>query len=186
MRRILLIIVLCLLAISSTGCKKAQLRRQLKELMSSTIVLPEKISCVYNGEVYPMPDSIRGKAKLLIYIDSTECSKCRISSLARYESLYDMSKENALFELFPLICITNTTREDVLIQLEWQELPFPVYVCEGKESLTALNPFVPALAKLHYMLLNQKNCPIMIGDPVNGEKMMSLFKKQLNTLRNEQ
>lgn len=51
-------VVLCLLAIASCGCKKVQLRAQLKELMDSTIVLPEKISCVYNGEVYPMPDSL--------------------------------------------------------------------------------------------------------------------------------
>ncbi|MBO6082794.1 MAG: hypothetical protein J6P46_07210 [Bacteroidales bacterium] len=41
MRRILLIIVLCLLAVATTGCKKARLRAHLKELMGSTIVLPE-------------------------------------------------------------------------------------------------------------------------------------------------
>ncbi len=43
MRRILLIAAMCLLAVTSTGCKKAQLRRQLKEQMGTTIVLPEKI-----------------------------------------------------------------------------------------------------------------------------------------------
>ena len=68
MRRILLLAFLCLLAVSFTGCKKARLRAQLKELMGSTIVLPEKISCVYNGEVFPMPDSLRSKAKLIVYI----------------------------------------------------------------------------------------------------------------------
>ena len=84
MRRILLIAAMCLLAVTSTGCKKAQLRRQLKELMGTTIVLPEKITCVYNGEVYPMPDSLREKPKLIIYIDSTECTTCRISHFGEY------------------------------------------------------------------------------------------------------
>ena len=65
MRRFLPIVLLCLLALVPTGCKKARLRAQLKELMGSTIVLPEKISCVYNGEIFPMPDSLRSKAKLI-------------------------------------------------------------------------------------------------------------------------
>ncbi len=41
MRRILLLSFLCLLAVSFTGCKKARLRAQLKELMGSTIALLE-------------------------------------------------------------------------------------------------------------------------------------------------
>ena len=64
MRRILLILLLCLLATISIGCKKARLRSQLKELMNSTIVLPEKIICVEDGEIFPMPDSIRNITKM--------------------------------------------------------------------------------------------------------------------------
>ncbi len=37
-------------------------------MMTSTIVLPESIICVYNGEVFPMPDSLRDKPKLIVYI----------------------------------------------------------------------------------------------------------------------
>lgn len=85
MRRTLLIATLCLLAVALCGCKKARLRAQLMELMGSTIVLPENISCVYNGEVYPMPDSLREKPKLIVYIDSAECTTCRISRLGRYK-----------------------------------------------------------------------------------------------------
>ena len=81
MRRILLIATLCLLAVALCGCKKARLRAQLKGLLGSTIALPEKISCVYNGGVYPMPDSLRDMAKLIVYIDSTRCSTCEISHL---------------------------------------------------------------------------------------------------------
>ena len=70
MRRILLISFLCLLAVATTGCKKARLRAQLKELMGSTIVLPDRVSCVYNGEAFPMPDFLREKAKLSIKTSS--------------------------------------------------------------------------------------------------------------------
>ena len=56
MRHFLLILTLSLLAVASTGCKKARLRSQLKELMAATIVLPDSITCIYKGKVYPMPD----------------------------------------------------------------------------------------------------------------------------------
>ena len=92
MRRVLLILILLLLAVASTGCKKARLRSQLKELMGSTIVLPERITCIDNGETYPMADSLRDRAKLIVYIDSSECTTCRISHIGQYHELFQLSQ----------------------------------------------------------------------------------------------
>ena len=80
---------MCALAISSSGCKKARLRAQLKALMSSTVVLPERITCIDKGEVYPMPDSLRQKSMVIVYVDSAECATCKISRLWTYESLVE-------------------------------------------------------------------------------------------------
>lgn len=86
MRHIVPIVLLCLLTIATASCKKAKLRSQLKELMNSTIVLPEKIVCVEDGEIFPMPDSIRNIAKLVVYVDSSECTTCRISHIGMFVS----------------------------------------------------------------------------------------------------
>lgn len=46
----LILIALCFLALASTGCKRAQLRAQLKEMIGATVVLPKKIDRIFNGE----------------------------------------------------------------------------------------------------------------------------------------
>ena len=69
MRRLLLMFFMCVLAISSSGCKKVRLRAQLKALMNSTVVLPERITCINKGEVYPMPDSLRQKPMFLYNVE---------------------------------------------------------------------------------------------------------------------
>ena len=91
LRRVAGAVFLGVLIVMTASCKKAVLRSQLKDLMASTIVLPEKISCVDNGKVFPMPDSLRNKAKLIVYIDSTECTSCRISHLGLYNNTFRIS-----------------------------------------------------------------------------------------------
>ena len=56
LRHFMLAALLGLSVFVTSGCKKAVLRSQLKELMASTVVLPDSITCVNNGVVYPMPD----------------------------------------------------------------------------------------------------------------------------------
>ena len=127
MRRILLIAFFCSLAVAATGCKKAQLRRQLKELMGTTVVLPEKISCVYNGEVYPMPDSLRDKAMLIMYIDSTECTGCRLSKLVEYHSFAEKLRDWNT-EFFVLLTPKRNETEYVTDLILSYVYPFPVFL----------------------------------------------------------
>ena len=91
MRRILPIILLLVFAAAClSGCRDAETRRALRRMMGSTIVLPEKVTCVQNGEVFPMPEELRSRPKLIVFVDSTECSKCRVNNFIRYESIMDL------------------------------------------------------------------------------------------------
>lgn len=178
MRRFLLIVVLCFLAVVSTGCKKAQLRRQLKELMGTTIVLPEKISCVYNGEVYPMPDSLRGKAKLIIYIDSTECTTCRITHLWEYQELFDLAEERQSFTM--MILIWNKDFDAISLEryLSDLQLEYPLYVDMGCRFLED-NPSLPNDNRLHSFLVDETGHPICVGDPGRTKKMMEVYRNMI-------
>ena len=122
------LIALCFLIFVATGCKKARLRAQLKDMMTSTIVLPESITCVYNGEVFPMPDSMRDKPKLIVYVDSTECTTCWISNAWRYESVFALSENTRAFDVFLLL--RDTTLESIPLTryLSDQDLSIPFYV----------------------------------------------------------
>ena len=178
MRRILLFIVLCLLAVVSTGCKKARLRAQLKELMGSTIVLPEKITCVHNGEVFPMPDSLRDKPKLIVYIDSTECTTCRISHLWEYQDLFDLSKKTRAFDILLLMCNTEFESIPLARYLLDQDLMYPVYVDTDKSFLKD-NAVIPSDVRMHSLLVDSTGSPMFVGDPSRSGHMMTAFKLAL-------
>ena len=45
-----------------------------------------------NGVVYQMPEPLEKRARLVIYVDSTECATCRISHLDMYHPLFHLSE----------------------------------------------------------------------------------------------
>ena len=174
MRRVLLILILLLLAVASTGCKKARLRSQLKELMGSTIVLPERITCIDNGETYPMADSLRDRAKLIVYIDSSECTTCRISHIGQYHELFQLSQEKGSFIVVLLLSNVDLNGIPVIRYLSDLEIEHPVYVDVDNEFLK-LNPVVSGDRRMQAFLVNDRGYPICVGNPVNSEKMLQVF-----------
>lgn len=183
MRRILLIMVLCLLAVALTGCKKARLRAQLKELMSSTIVLPEKITCVYNGEVFPMPDSLRDKDKLIVFLDSAQCSSCEISHLAQLRPVYELSKEGKQFETIVLLSMKKNERDNLLIYLKILGSEYPVY-CDIENRFRALNPHIPDAPEFHNLLIGEDGSVVFVGSPILDGGLSPYFLKSVNSINN--
>ncbi len=53
----------------SAGCESVRLRRDIQRIMESRIVLPHYVSVAFGGDVYPMPDSVRHKPKMIVYAD---------------------------------------------------------------------------------------------------------------------
>lgn len=182
MRRFLLIILMCALAISSSGCKKVRLRAQLKALMNSTVVLPERITCINKGEVYPMPDSLRQKPMLIVYVDSVDCASCRVSKLWVYESLVETLSP---YNVEVVILLANVDLEGIPITryLSDIELSLPVYVDDRNEYLKD-NPLVNQDSRFHSLLIDEAGCPSFVGDPLHSNKMMDVFNKALNHLNN--
>ena len=182
MPRNTLIALLCLLAVVPTGCKKAKLRSQLKELMAATIVLPDRITCINNGEVYPMPDSIRNKAKLIIYLDSTECASCRISHLESYHHLFHFSEETGLFEVVMLLSNIELYGINISRYVLDQELEHPVYI-DNENRFLELNPSIPKDEKrTHALLTSSDDTPICVGDPSLSEEILHVFMEAVNKL----
>ena len=174
-RHFVIISLLGLSVFVASGCKKALLRNQLKGLMSSTIVLPERITCVNNGEEYPMPDSVRSKAKLIIYLDSTECASCRISRLGMYHHLFQLSEETGLYEVVVLLSNIKFHGIPVLRYVSDQELEHPVYF-DVENKFLELNKSIPQDEKLlHVFLVDDAGTLRCVGDPSISEKMLQVF-----------
>ena len=179
MRRILLISILCLLAIVITDCKKVQLRSQLKSLMASTIVLPEKITCVHNGEVFPMPEELRSRPKLIVFVDSTECSKCRIDNFVRYGSIFDLSRDTGAFEMMFLLSTKKTDYRNIVEHLVESNPPYTVFL-DSENKFRDDNPIIPDNSAMHTLTVDSDDRVILVGDPIYNESIMDLFQKMFN------
>ncbi len=180
MRRILLIATLCLLAVASCGCKKARLRAQLKGLLGSTIALPEKISCVYNGGVYPMPDSLRDMAKLIVYIDSTRCSTCEISHLPDLFPVYGLASESRAFNVMVLLSSKKSEKENIMGYLVDFNFQYPLFVDEDSVFLPN-NPAVPGNPLFHSLLIDNNHRVLFVGTPVKNSNISPYLSKTIIT-----
>ena len=182
MRRILLISILCLLAVVITDCKKAQLRTQLKGLMASTIVLPEKITCVYNGEVFPMPEELRSRPKLIVFVDSTECTTCRVSHIEMYHDLFLLAEESGLFDIMLILSNIDLSGISIIRYLSDLGIEHPVYVDVDNMFLT-LNSAIPNDdRRFHSFFLDKSGYPLCFGDPVSSEEIYQVFCKTINKI----
>lgn len=125
--------------------------------------------------VYPMPDSLNNKSKLIVYIDTVGCSKCRISRLIRYEELFRLSKSSGAFELVVMISTKEKEREAIIEHLSLINLPFPVYIDKNNNYLK-MNPLLSDNERFYNLCINKEGLPIYIGDPTSGPDWMELFK----------
>ena len=182
MRRVLPIILLFVFAtVCMSGCRDAETRRTLRRMMGSTVVLPENVICVQNGESFSLSDSVRHRPKLIIYIDSTECNTCRISHIWEYDELFRIAEENRLFDMVFLMYNTSFESIPLVRYVSDQNIIHPIYIDIENRFLTD-NSIIPADSKYHSFLLTEKGKPIFIGDPTLSPQMFEAFIFELNDL----
>lgn len=181
MRKIASIICLCLLVMTSTGCKKAKLRVQLEEIMSSEIALPDRVTCVSRGEIFQMPDSLRNVPKLIVYVDSSECTTCRIAHISQYDQVFRISEEKGTFDVVLLLYNIDQSGIPLTRYLSDVEIGYPVYVDE-ENVFRSLNPVVPDDRRLHTFLIGTNGTPLCVGDPSTSGQMLDVFLRALDQL----
>jgi len=131
-----------------------------------------------NGSVFTF--SLDARAKCVLYVDSTECSSCKISRLPRYGDLYNLSKRDATFDFLVVISPKLEERDRVIRQLQLT-MEFPVFLDDGS-FLLSLNPFIPHDNRFHCFLTDADGKVSFVGDPTWGEKTEALFLEALNKL----
>ena len=171
--------VLLAVVLAFSSCHRQRFREQFAEVMNNSISFPEKVSCVWKRELYPMPDSLSGKTKLIIFVGSSECTKCSISQSIRYTDLYLFSKEVGSFELVLLFSLNNDERDEIIDFICSMDFPFPVFIDEDRYFLR-LNPFLASDKRFQCICVDRTGRPLYVGNPINGDSWMELFKKVIS------
>ena len=177
----LILIALCFLALASTGCKRAQLRAQLKEMIGATVVLPKKIDRIFNGELLPMPDSIRNTPKMIFYVDSVNCTTCVLSHLLQFDHLFELSEETGSF--LPFVLISPKHNEIVSIEhfLKENHLVVPVYI-DVEACFRSENPIIPSDDRYHFLFTGKNGKLLWVGNPQSSDRVYNSFRKLIQNI----
>jgi len=176
----LLVFILAVPVLSS--CERIRLHRDIQRIMDSRIVLPQELSVALDGVVKPMDDSLRTVPKMIIYVDSTECTMCRVSKFRLYyDSLYIKSRESGRFAL--MLMVYSKDIEGIPLSRVIADFNFgiPVYVDE-KNTYPEENPQIPSDYRLHSVFVDGEGRPVFVGDPGWNPKVNELLDSYLDTL----
>lgn len=147
-------------------------------MMSKQVIMPSMLEKVQRDSV--LLCAMDARAKCIIYIDSTECSSCKIGHLPRYDALYNLLKRDYSFDLMVVISPKAKEREWVIRQLQLS-MGYPVYLDSGNRMLT-LNPFIPQDNRFHCFLTDAQGKVAFVGDPTWGDKSNTYFLEVLEGL----
>lgn len=166
------------MAVCTSSCLQIGTRKTLRQMMSSVTVLPENVTCIQNGEIYPMLDELRSSPKLIVYIDSLGCTSCKLNQLTVYHRLFDLSESSNLFSLYIIFSPNKNRAENLIKTIQQYRYPFPVYV-DYDGVFGENNPFIPKNAQFRTFLVNSKGTPVFVGNPLSSNHLMELFIQQL-------
>lgn len=148
----------------------------LKDMLESTVSIPKRVTCIQGGKVFPMPESIRNQPKLVVFVDSTECSRCRIDKLVHYSEMFTLSEETNAFKVMILLSTPKSEYNDIYEHLLYSESQYPVYM-DDDNAFRRINPSIPDKSMFHTMIVNENNEIVLVGDPVHNERVMELFNR---------
>lgn len=147
---------------------------QTIQFPDTTIGIPDE-KALFSLDHIPIP-------KMVIWVDSTECSSCRIGNLYRYEKLYDKSQKDC-FEVIIIFSPREDEFDEAMRMVELRHFDFPVYFDYGNSFGKSNN--IPSDRRLHTFLLDYDNRICLIGDPTSNEKLGSLFDETIRGIEKD-
>lgn len=174
-------IILVGLMLCLGSCSSHRIRRELEVFLSQEVCFSSSLTCASNGfrGTNPFSDSI---PRLVIYVDSSQCSTCRVGHLSEYIPLQEKAVQSRQFMLVVILSPPASDYDNIVHLLDVYGYPFPIYM-DKNHSLRKKNSFIPDDVRFHAFLTDRSNHPVMVGDPVRSEKLRQLFEQTLQQLQ---
>lgn len=185
MKCIYLLCIFFLISFIFVRCSNAEIEKKMEEMMYKKVEIPVDRMCVlYRDAPAIMRDSmyLKDRMKWIIYLDSSYCKPCQISSIYDWEAF--MTNNNLSSDSISFMFIFSITKESLSdFQNAYKK------ACISHEAFvdTALlfakrNPFIPKEAMFHTFLLDKNNEIVLVGNPIKNQMIKDLFLKQRKKL----
>lgn len=163
------------------GCSTST-NRQLRRFIGDSISLdfePKEIVAGFESGLVAIEGNI---PKLIVYIDSTECSTCRISRLQEYNDIFYRSLRDRNFKILVIFAPKKSEIQTVKMLMEYYAFPHSVYIDENNEFYNQNKAIIPEDKILHTFLVDKNNNVVLAGDPINNDQLTNLYFKEINQL----
>ena len=151
----------------------------VKEWMGKEIIFTQNIqyysrdNCNINFE-----DILKKEFKILFYVDSSECFKCKARLTDWNKLIYDY---NQLYSgKVGFLFLYNVTNEKEVYQLlEYERFNYPIIIGNQANTINQLNNFSKN-NDFQCLILNNENKIISIGNPITNPEISLLYRKYIN------
>lgn len=184
MKKILIFLFALFINISCVNNSKE--RKVIKLLnamhMESVNLNLDGMICRY-GAKDTIIDNEKALLKMVLYIDSTECSPCMLDRMYLWN---DIIEETELYnDKIRFIFIFEPKKgkfaiEDVLLASESSGLNNCIYI-DTAMIFKKQNPNLPCDKLYHAFLLDERNNIILVGNPVENKKIKEIFKRTIKS-----
>lgn len=165
------------------GCMSPKERTEevIKEFKKEKVVLPyEDMSCWINDSIQHNRPWEQAKLKLVIYVDSTNCSECTLKTMYMWKDFVEMEQEYK--PDFFLVYIFQTKKEiaprALASEFKITELNHPMYI-DSQSVFAKSNPHLPQESLYHIFLLDNENNVILVGNPLFNPQIEELLRKEV-------
>lgn len=180
-RRHLLVFIINVIAIMS-GCNNRHdyIEKTLQKMQSRPINLClDKMQCRVRNMDTVIVDSMKPDLRLVVYIDSTECSPCALDRLYKWNGLISEAKKyGGRLKYIFIVAPKRNQLEDVYLSIESSGVDSPVYV-DTAYCLRKENNEINSEKMFHVFCLNKNDSVILVGDILDNDRVDSIFRKQI-------
>lgn len=177
-KKILLLLSVITLLCSCDNTYKKTVSGDLKIIESK----PVKLELKKFKKVYSDADSLHfvkanPKYRLVVYIDSSECSPCRIDRMFYWNYFMDKTEKITHNVDFMFIVAPRKNQlEDTYLSIESSGLKRPIYVDE-KYLFRKKNIGISNNILYHVFLIDRNNYVRFIGNPLRNKKLFRIYRQ---------
>jgi hypothetical protein len=173
----LLFIFLLLIVFSCKNKRIIEARQIVSKFTGKEILIPNDIRCTVMGKdttAYECENLMNTQYKILLYVDSLECSSCRLK-LSLWKTL--ILESDSLFHgnLSFMFFFQPKNKREFYFLLRKEQFYYPIFL-DMENNINRLNHF-PTQPEYQCFLLDKANKVQMIGNPTLSPKIWALYKQ---------
>ncbi len=159
-----------------SGCSYLDSFKKIKKLEQGPIAFPTNVLVIKDAMTETSWNRPEDLPILVVFIDSLECTDCHLNHIRHNVELFELSKKTNKFSMVCVISPSKNKEKELLAKLANKyNYSGITYLIDRDNVFYDLNPNVPYSAKYHEFLIDKDDYPILIGNPLNNNRLFNHF-----------